>query len=100
MPLKSTEDKEKTAFLTKKGLFHFTVLPFGLCNPPATFERLMERVLQGLQWERCLLYLDDVLVFGATFEETISNLGKVLARLQSSNLKIKPSKCSLLQPSV
>jgi transposase InsO family protein len=100
VPLKSTDDREKTAFLTKKGLFHFTVLPFGLCNAPATFERLMERVLRGLQWERCLLYLDDVLVFGATFEETISNLDKVLARLQSSNLKIKPSKCSLLQPSV
>ena len=100
VPLKSTEDKEKTAFLTKQGLFQFNVLPFGLCNAPATFERLMERVLRGLQWERCLLYLDDVLVFGATFKETIANLDRVLARFQSSNLKVKPSKCSLLQSSV
>ena len=100
IPLTSKEDRERTAFLTKDGLFHFTVLPFGLCSAPATFERLMERVLRGLQWERCLLYLDDILVFGATFEETIFNLEKVLERLQSANLKVKPGKCSLLQPSV
>ncbi|XP_064639557.1 uncharacterized protein LOC135495071 [Lineus longissimus] len=100
VPLKSESDKEKTAFLTKKGLFQFTVLPFGLCNAPATFERLMENVLRGLQWERCLLYLDDVLIFGETFEETLHNLQKVLERLEHANLKIKPSKCILFQSSV
>jgi hypothetical protein len=45
--------KEKTAFSTTQGLFHFTVTPFGLANSPSTFERLMEDVLRGLPWEEC-----------------------------------------------
>lgn len=64
-------DKQKTAFATHKGLFQFKVLPFGLSNSPATFERLMEAILSGLQWERCLVYLDDIITFGSTFEETL-----------------------------
>lgn len=56
------EDKEKTAFATSLGLYQFTVMPFGLTNSPSTFERLMEDVLRGLQWEECLLYLDDIIV--------------------------------------
>lgn len=64
-------DKQMTAFATHKGLFQFKVLPFGLSNSPATFERLMEAILSGLQWERCLVYLDDIITFGSTFEETL-----------------------------
>jgi hypothetical protein len=100
VPLKSATDREKTSFLTKDGLFQFKVLPFGLCNAPATFERLMENVLRGLQWEKCLLYLDDILVFGKTFEETLHNFENVLQRLKSANLKMKPSKCLLFQTSL
>ncbi len=59
------EDCEKTAFLTKDGLFQFVTLPFGLNNAGATFGRLMEHVLRGYQWKRCLIYLDDILTFGA-----------------------------------
>ena len=58
------EDKPKTAFSTGNGLYQFTVLSFGLCNATATFERLMEKVLSGLPWEVCLLYLDDIIVLG------------------------------------
>ncbi|MCG8432109.1 MAG: reverse transcriptase family protein, partial [Candidatus Omnitrophica bacterium] len=100
VPLKSEKDKEKTAFLTKQGLFQFTVLPFGLNNAPATFERLMESVLRHLQWERCLLYLDDILIYGKTFDEALDNLELVLERLREANLKIKPSKCILMQESL
>ena len=57
------EDKEKTAFCTKYGLHQFRVMPFGLCNAPGTFERLMETVLKGMQWHRAVLYLDDIIIF-------------------------------------
>lgn len=78
----------KTAFVTHKGLYQFKVMPFGLTNSPATFERLMETVLTGLQWERCLVYLDDL-------KKTLSNLTKVFDRFRNANLKLKPKKCVL-----
>lgn len=93
-------DKEKTAFATHKGLFQFKVLPFGLSNSPATFERLMEAVLSGLQWEKCLVYLDDIITFAATFEETLKNLTVIFDRLRTADLKLKPKKCTLFQEQV
>ena len=65
----SPGDAEKTAFCTPEGLFEFNVMPFGLCNAPATFQRLMDVVLAGLQWSSCLVYLDDVVIPGKNFEE-------------------------------
>ena len=63
-------DKKKTAFCTSSGrLYEFNRLPFGLCNAPATFSRLMDYVLSGLSWEICLYYLDDIIVFSTTWEE-------------------------------
>jgi len=93
-------DKEKTAFCTRRGLFHFNVMSFGLCNAPSTFERLMERVLEGIQWKRCLVYIDDVLVFGKTFPQTLDNLNVVLERIRDSGLKLKPSKCEFFKEKV
>lgn len=61
------EDKQKTAFGTRQGLFQFNVMPFGLCCAPATFERLMESVLAGLHWDIYLVYLYDIFVTGKTF---------------------------------
>ncbi|GFY34443.1 retrovirus-related Pol polyprotein from transposon 17.6 [Trichonephila clavipes] len=63
------DDKEKTAFTTEQGIWQFKVMPFGLCNAPATFERLMETVLGGLSYETCLVYLDDIIIVGRSFEE-------------------------------
>ena len=94
------EDKPKTAFATHRGLFQFSVMPFGLCNAPATFERLMEHVLGGMQWESCLVYLDDIIVHSKTFQEHVSSLGKVIARLREAGLKLSPKKCKLFQPEV
>ncbi|CAC5420431.1 Transposon Ty3-I Gag-Pol polyprotein,Transposon Ty3-G Gag-Pol polyprotein [Mytilus coruscus] len=68
------DDREKTAFSTSQGLFQFTVTPFGLATSPAVFERLMKDVLRGLQWEEYLLYMDDIIVPGATFEEELLRL--------------------------
>jgi transposase InsO family protein len=94
------ESKDKTAFVTRNGLFRFTVMPFGLCNAPATFERLMEMVLRGLAWKRCLVYLDDIIAFGTGFSDTLDNLQAVFERLRSANLKLKPSKCELFKTHV
>ena len=96
----SEKDKQKTAFSTRKGIFQFRVMPFGLTNAPATFERLMELVLRGLQWEQCLIFLDDVIVFGKDFDETLSNLHTVFDRLRTANLKLKAKKCELFQQEI
>ncbi|KRX12461.1 Retrovirus-related Pol polyprotein from transposon 17.6, partial [Trichinella nelsoni] len=93
-------DREKTAFSTPMGLFQFRVMPFGLCNAPATFQRLMENVLRGLTFKGCLVYLDDIIVYGRTEEEHLERLAKVLHRLQSVGLKIRPDKCQLMRRSV
>ena len=57
----SPSDREKTAFATRSGLYEFNVMPFGLTGAPGTFQRLMEAVLVGLQYDICLIYLDDLL---------------------------------------
>lgn len=91
-------DKEKTAFSIGKGLWQFTVIPFGLCNAPATFERLMEKVLCGFISKKCLVfYLNDIIIFGKDFTEMFENLIEVFLRLQKANLKINPKKCILFQ---
>ena len=60
----SPEAKRKAAFVTNEGLFQFLVMPFGLCNNPATLEWLMDQVLCGMRWSRCFVYLDYVISFG------------------------------------
>ena len=67
----ANEDREKTAFASRRGLYEFKVMPFGICNAPATFERLMETVLAGLNWKICLIYLDDTIVIEKTFENMV-----------------------------
>ena len=93
-------DKEKTAFSTGMGLWQFTVMPFGLCNAPATFERLMEQGLRGLPLDVCLIYLDDILVPGKSFDDQLNNLHVVFQRLRQANLKLAPEKCTLFQSEV
>jgi hypothetical protein len=93
------DDKEKTAFSMGQGLWKFTVMPFGLCNDLATFERLMETVLRGLTYDSCLVYLDDVIVIGRAFKEHL-NLRRVFQRFREARLKFNPEKCPLLQKEV
>jgi hypothetical protein len=75
-------------------------MPFGLSNAPATFERLMERVLQELPWTVCLIYLDDVIVHARTLANQFSNLRTVFQRLREAGLKLNPKKCHLFQRTV
>ena len=91
------QDREKTAFCVPDGLFEFKVLPFGLNNAPATFQRLMDLLLSGLKWNTCLVYLDDVIIYGRTFKEHLFQLQGVFERFREAGLKLKPSKCSFCQ---
>lgn len=93
-------DREKTAFTIGTGLYQFTVMPFGLCNAPATFERLMETVLKGLSWKTCLVYLDDIIVVGKNVEDHMRNLEEVFKRMREANLKFSPKKCNLFRKEV
>ena len=93
-------DREKTAFVTQGGLYEFRVMPFGLVKAPATFERLMERVLRGIAWSECLVYLDDILVIGPDFGTTLASLESVLDRLGAAGLKLKAKKCQLFQEEI
>ena len=96
----NADARDKSAFSTPSGLYSWNVLPFGLCNAPSTFERLMECVLAGLRWEILLVYLDDVIVFGRTIAESVDRLRAVLDRFRAAGLKLKPSKCHLFQRQV
>ena len=93
-------DEAKTAFITTSGLFHFQTMAFGLCNAPGTFERLIDKVLAGLHWSICLVFLDDIVVYAPTFEEELLRLEKVFDRLQEANLKLSPKQCSLFKEEV
>lgn len=90
-------DRPKTAFTTARGLYQFRVMPFGLCNAPATFQRLMNQVLRGLVGKICKVYLDDVVIFSKTREEHLERLQMVLDRLRQHGLHLKASKCRFMQ---
>lgn len=90
------EDRKKTAFRTSAGrLYEWNRLPFGLCNAPATFSRLMDHVLTGLSWEICLFYLDDIIVFSKTWEEHLARLEIVFQRLLDEGLTLGATKCRI-----
>ncbi|CAI5648644.1 unnamed protein product [Oreochromis niloticus] len=91
------EARPKTAFTIGQGLWQFRVMPFGLCNAPATFERLMERVLVNIPRSRCVVYLDDLLVHGGDFDSALSHLSEVFSAIRRAGLRLNPAKCRLLE---
>ena len=97
----SPQDRDKTSFaIPGVGTFRFRVMCFGLKNAPSSFSRLMEIVLRGLQFDKCLVYLDDIIVMGENFDSALENLKLVLLRFREANLKLKVSKCKLFQKEV
>ncbi len=94
------EDRRKTAFITKYGLFEHVRMGFGLCNAPATYSRVMNLVLRGLNWKIALAFLDDILVLGSNFGHHLTNLASTLSRFREYGLKLKPKKCTLFQKEV
>ena len=93
-------DEYKTAFRTQFGHFQFRVLPFGLCNAPATFQRLMNDIFRQHLNRFVLVYLDDVLVFSRHPDEHIKHLRTVLQILRQNQLYIKLSKCEFALPAI
>ena len=94
------QSREKSAFTTPGGLFEFNRMPFGLCNAPATFQRLMQAVLAGLEGQTCFVYIDDILVCSRTFDDHLMHLKQVFERLRRAGLKLKPRKCVFLKPDI
>jgi transposase InsO family protein len=85
-------DRHKTAFYSTRGLMQFKKMGFGMCNAPATFQRLMELVLSGLNWEEVLVYVDDLVIFSRCFDEHLESLQRVFDRLRNAGLKLNKAK--------
>ena len=96
----ATDDVPKTAFKTRYGQFEFLVMPFGLCNAPATFQALMNRVLAQYVDDFVLVYLDDILIFSRSRAEHERHVRLVLDKLRAARLFAKQSKCDFFRPEV
>jgi len=92
------ESKEYTTVNTHKELFCYNLLPFGVASAPSIFQRTIENIFQELK--HVCVYLDDILITGATEEEHIQNLDAVLTRLENAGIQLKCNKCAFLLPAV
>ncbi|XP_041424995.1 uncharacterized protein LOC121395491 [Xenopus laevis] len=90
----SPEAQERSAFITPFGLYEFQTMPFGMKNAPATFQRLVNQLLGGLEGF-AVAYLDDIAIFSNSWEEHLAHLSQVLDRIQGAGLTIKPEKCQI-----
>lgn len=91
---------EKTAFVTHEGHYEWLVMPFGLKNAPATFQRILQRVLGSLLYKGAINYLDDIIIYSKTFTEHLDLLERVFKLLQEHNIKLKLSKCHFARQEV
>ncbi len=94
------KDIEKTAFITSEGLYEFLVMPFGLCNAPATFQRLMHEVLGNLIYTKAPVYLNDIIIHSKTFEQHLKDIDEVFGKLRDAKLMSKESKCEFCAPEI
>lgn len=86
--------KQYTAFTVGPlGFYECERMPFGLCNAPATFQRLMENCMGDLHLNWCIIYLDDIIVYSDSFDEHLTRLDGIFERLRNAGMKLKPSKC-------
>ena len=93
-------DEWKTAFRTPWGLFEYLVMPFGLANAPANFQRFIQWVLREYLDVFCFVYLDDILIFSKSEQEHLEHIDKILFALSENKLTASPEKCAFFQTSV
>lgn len=96
----SEEDVAKTAFSVENGHYEFLRMPFGLKNAPSTFQRVMDNVLREHIGIRCLVYMDDIIIFSTSLKEHLENLSKILTTLEKYNMKIQLDKSEFLKKEV
>ena len=94
------DSKYQTAFVHRNGLYHWNRKPFGVTEGPSKFSRMMADHFKDMLYQKCLVFLDDVIIFGKTIDETIENYREFCEKIKSANLKLKPSKCVLFQTEV
>ena len=87
-------NKEKTAFVSHKGLYQYKRLPFGLKNAPAQFQWLMDRIIGGLRWQAALVYIDDLLIYSTTWQDHLSHLETIMQAAKNAGLVFSLEKCS------
>ena len=93
-------DREKTAFIIEEGLYEFNVMPFGLCNAPATFQRLMHEILGDLIYTKAPVYIDDINIHSVTFEQHLKDLEEVFDKIRKAGMKLKLEKCHFCFPEI
>ncbi|CAF1532708.1 unnamed protein product, partial [Rotaria sordida] len=91
----SKEDRPKTAFSTRDNHYQFTVLPQGITNGPATFQRVINHILGPARWKYALAYIDDVIIYSKTFEEHLSHLKEICQILKNARFRLNPDKCEI-----
>lgn len=91
------DSRPLTAFTTSKGMYQMKRLPMGMKISPSSFSRLMTVAMSGLNYEKCFVYLDDLIVFGRNLQSHNTHLIEVFERLRKVNLKLNPAKCEFLK---
>ncbi|CAF4416553.1 unnamed protein product [Rotaria sp. Silwood2] len=91
------EDRPKTAFSTRDNHYQFTVLPQGITNGPATFQRVINHILGPARWKYALAYIDDVIIYSETFEEHLKHLNEICTILKNARFRLNPDKCEIAQ---
>jgi len=87
----------KTAFRTRFGQYEWLVMPFGLCNAPSTFQRMVNEIMEPLKWRFVICYLDDVLIHSKDLESHYEHVTRVLEKFRQHKLYCNPSKCHFVQ---